>query len=230
MGDGDLLIWRDGEGNTRRIRGKSGVKRDPHGVVKFRKSLCESCNNKRSKSFDEAYDTYSRYLSESGTWQRIMPGIDLPRIFGADWEERTLDLARYHGKHFGCRMVRAGLPLPNSLRSFVDGATDMPDAHMALITCDTVHRRYKSGLSISPDFVEADKDRLRFVRYVLVSYVGSIGVRYEWRAEGIPDRSQFFHYPHPVINCFEEEVAVVDGRTRRPGWLASLLQWANQPR
>jgi len=28
---------------------------------------------------------------------------------------------------------------------------------MALITTDSIHKRYKSGLSTSPDFVEADK-------------------------------------------------------------------------
>lgn len=101
---------------------------------------------------------------------------------------------------------------------------------MALITTDTVHKLYRGGLSISPDFVDADKNISRFVRYVLVAYVGSIGVRYERSEEGFPERSQFFHHPHPVINCFEDEIAVFEGRTRRPRWLASLLQWANRPR
>lgn len=37
MGD-DHLIWGDGEGNSKEIRGKSGITRDRHGVVKFPKS------------------------------------------------------------------------------------------------------------------------------------------------------------------------------------------------
>jgi hypothetical protein len=78
--------------------------------------------------------------------------------------------------------------------------------------------------------VEADKSASRLVHYVLAAYVGSIGVRYEWSEEGFPERSQFFHYPHPVINCFTDEIAVAEGRTRRPGLLASFLQWVNQPR
>ncbi|MDB4872602.1 MAG: hypothetical protein JWL97_3606 [Gemmatimonadales bacterium] len=228
MANGGLLLWGDRDGNTREIRGSSGVKRDRYGVIKFPKSLCEPCNNKRSKPFDNSYDVYSQYVSR--TWLRIMPGVDFQQIFGTDWEAPTLNLARYYGKHFGCRMVRAGLPVPDSLREFLDGATDMPDAHMALITTDTVHNLYKGGLSISPDFVEADKNITRFVRYVLVAYVGSIGVRYEWFEEGFPERSQLFQYPHPVINCFENEIAVCEGRTRRPGRFASLLQWANRPR
>ena len=157
-------------------------------------------------------------------------GSTFTQVFGTEWAESALNLARYYGKHFGCRMVRTGLPVPQSLREFLDGATDMPNAHMALITTDTVHRLYRRGLSISPDYVEADKDLKRLVRYVLVAYVGSIGVRYEWSEEGIAERSQFFHYPYPVINCFADEIAVCEGRTRRPGWFASLLQWANRPR
>jgi hypothetical protein len=117
-----------------------------------------------------------------------MPGVDFGQIFGTDWKAPTLNLARYYGKHFGCRMVRAGLPVPDSLRSFLDGATDIPDAHMALITTDTVHKLYKGGLFLSPDFVEADKNISGFVRYVLVAYVGSIGVRYEWSQDGVPER------------------------------------------
>ncbi|MEV4703640.1 hypothetical protein [Actinoplanes sp. NPDC049316] len=227
MADGEPLLWGDGDGNTREIRGRSGVTRDRYGVVKFPKSLCEPCNNKRSKPFDNAYDIYSEYVDR--TWLRIMPGIDFQQVFGADWEARTLNLARYYGKHFGCRMVRAGFPIPDSLREFLDGATDMPDAHMGLITTDSIHARYKGGLSISPDFVEADRNLTRLKRYVLAAYIGSIGVRYEWREEGFTERSQFFHYPRPVINCFKDEIAVCEGRTRRPGWFASLLQWANRP-
>lgn len=145
-------------------------------------------------------------------------------------DHQRFGLARYYGKHFGCRMVRAGLPVPDSLREFLDGETDMPDAHMVLITTDSIHKRYKSGLSISPDFVEADKSVSRFVRYVLVAYVGSIGVRYEWREEALPERSQFFQYPYPVINRFVDEVAVFDGNTRRAGWFPFFLRWLSRRR
>jgi hypothetical protein len=91
-------------------------------------------------------------------------GVNFKRIFGRNWPEPTLSLARYHGKHFGCRMVRTGLPVPDSLRDFLDGTADMPDAHMALITTDTVHQKFAAGLSISPDFAEADKAASQFER------------------------------------------------------------------
>jgi len=228
MADGGRLLWGNDVGDTREIRGRSGVTRDRYGVVKFPKSLCEVCNNQRSKPFDNAYDVFARYVDRTRLW--ISPGVNFQQVFGAGWEPVTLNLARYYGKHFGCRMVRAGLPVPDSLREFLDGETDMPDAHMVLITTDSIHKRYKSGLSISPDFVEADKSVSRFVRYVLVAYVGSIGVRYEWREEALPERSQFFQYPYPVINRFVDEVAVFDGNTRRAGWFPFFLRWLSRRR
>lgn len=229
MGD-DSLIWGDGEGNWKEIKGKSGITRDRHGVVKFPKSMCCQCNNTHSQPFDNAYDTYAEHLD--AYWIRIAPGISFPDIYGPDWREPTLNLARYYAKHFGCRMVRAGLPVPSSLREFMDGATDMSDGHMALITTDSVHRQYGKGLSISPDAVWVDKSVSRFTGYVLAAYVGPIGVRYQWEEGGLPDdgRSQFFHFPGPVLNCFVDEAAVAYGSPRRPGWFARLSQWITEPR
>ncbi|WP_270408920.1 hypothetical protein [Brachybacterium paraconglomeratum] len=228
MGD-DSLIWA-GDGGTREIRGKSGIKRDRYGVVKFPKSMCDTCNNARSQSFDRAYTTFSTYLDS--TWVRIQPGVSFEEIYGDPWQKDTLDLARYYGKHFGCRMVRSGLPVPDSLRAFLDGDDDMPDAHTALVTTDSVHRVAGKGLTLSSDFVWTNRERTEFRGCVMAAYVGSVGVRYQWWAERQRPEgwdSQFFHFPTPVINCFEDEQALMEGRTRRPGWFSRFSQWLNRP-
>lgn len=228
MGDGSLIWW--GDEGTRQIRGKSGIKRDRHGVVKFPKSLCASCNNARSQPFDRAYDKFSEHLASD--WVRIMPGVPFNEIYGDSWRQDALDLARYYGKHFGCRMVRTGLPVPESLRAFLDGAQDMPDAHMALVTTDSVHRRARNGLTMSADYVSTDPRLTRFRGYVMAAYVGSVGVRYQWWTdEHSPDSegSQFFHFPMPVLNRFTDDEAVMLGTPRRPGWFARFSQWLNGP-
>lgn len=223
MSSDDSLIWGDGEGNSRSIRGKSGTTRDRYKVVKFPKSLCERCNNARSKSFDGAYDVYARRLPRG--WLNLEGGINLRRIFGREWEEPSLHLARYYGKHFGCRMVRAGVPVPSSLRTFLDGDPDMADAHMALVTTDEVRGRLRTGLSISADYVEANRQKTGLVRCVLAAYIGPIGVRYEWKAEGILDRSQFFHYPCPIINDFKDDMSVFEGRPRPQRRVVPMRRW-----
>jgi hypothetical protein len=228
MDPGNELIWSDGK-SVREIRGRSGINRDRYGVVKFPKSMCEPCNNVRSKPFDAAYDAYSSYTR--GTWVRIAPGLDLRSVYGDGWPQGAINLARYHAKHFGCRMVKDRFPVPDSLRSFLNGASDMPDGLMSIVSTDEVHRQYGKGLSISPGFVDIDSKRTRFERCVMVAYVGSIGIRYEWRRGGVPDdeRSQFFHYPFPVTNFFRTEVDVAYGHPRKPGRFARFMQWLNKP-
>lgn len=192
--------------------------------------MCSTCNNDRSQPFDRAYSRFSDYLDK--TWVRILPGIDFEEIYGDSWQNDTFNLARYYAKHFGCRMVRSGLPVPDSLRAFLDGADDMADAHMALVTTDSVHRVAGEGLTMSDDCVWTDPERTEFRGCVMAAYVGSVGVRYQWWAEGQKPEgwdSQFFHFPMPVINCFKDEQAVVESRTRRPGWFARFSQWLNRP-
>jgi hypothetical protein len=228
MGD-DYLIWGDDTGRIHEIRGKSGIQRDRYKVVKFPKSMCDTCNNTRSQPFDRAYDVFSNYLF-TNRHLRLLPGVDFRAVYGATWERDALNLARYYGKHFGCQMVKTGVAVPQSLRDFLDGGTDMADAHMALVTTDTVHRATRSkGLTISPGAVFADPGLTRIRGCVFACYVGSVGVRYQWNEAAFSDvdRSQFFHYPNPVINCFTDEQAVAYGSTRRPGRLARFLQWLN---
>lgn len=216
MADDQVLIWGDGE-QQREIRGKGGLKRDRHNVIKFPKSICAPCNNDISQPFDIAYDTYAEYVETHPL--RSMPGIDLGSLYGSEWRQKSLDLARYHAKHFGCRMVRDRLPIPQSLRDFMDGAEDMTDGHMAIIYTDSVSKAYGCGMSISPAVSWVARDMTRFTSYVIAAYIGPIGIRYEWVAEGIPDqeRDQFFHHPFPVINYFRNEKDVVLRRTREPG-------------
>jgi hypothetical protein len=222
MAEDDMLFWFNDSGNVREVRGRSGVTRDRYGVVKFPKVMCEPCNNRRSKPFDTAYEVYSAHI-QAHPELRSRDGVDFVRIFGANWREPVLNVARYYAKHFGCRMAVDGVAVPSGLRSFLDGDDDMPDGHMALVTTTYVLRRHAS-LSISPVFVEADKNLTQFSRYVAVAYVESIGVRYEWRLEGIPNRSQFFHHAHPVINHFDDDEAVAQGQVSRASAHAQIAE------
>ena len=91
MADGGRLLWGHDVGDTAEIRGRSGVTRDRHGVVKFPKSLCEVCNNQRSQPFDNAYEIFARYVDRARL--RISPGVNFQQVFGAGWERVTLNLA-----------------------------------------------------------------------------------------------------------------------------------------
>ena len=128
--DGGELIWGDGEGQVRTFRGRGALKRDRYGVIKFPKSLCQRCNSTRSQRFDRAYATVAPHLGRTAAW--MMPHLNLYKVYGDEWQSSALDLARYYVKHFGCRFVRVGIPVPPTFRAFLNGADDLPDAHLGL--------------------------------------------------------------------------------------------------
>lgn len=228
MGD-DTLVWFGDQG-FRDIRGTSGIKRDRHGVIKFPKSLCAPCNNQHSQPFDRAYSIFSDHLAS--TQARKLRGISFESLYGEQWRDELLNLARYYAKHFGCRMVHSGIEPPDSLCTFMDGDENIPDVHMALATTDSVERIAGKGLTLSADFVWTNPAYTEIRGCVMATYVGSIGVRFQWWAEEHkPDDnlSQFFHFPNPVLNRFEDEQALMEGRVKRPGWSTRFLQWLAEP-
>ena len=182
--DDDSLVWF-GDNSTREIRGRSGVNRDRYGVVKFPKSMCAECNNVRSQPFDRAYDRFATFLAERQG--RLLGKVPLSDIYGDTWREDNRSLARYYAKHFGCRLQQLNMPIPNSLRAFLDGSDSMPDVHLALITTDTIHRYAQNGLVLSPDMIRTDAAREQLHGFVMASYFGAVGVRFQsWTPMGGP--------------------------------------------
>ncbi|PZE34990.1 hypothetical protein DEJ31_13015 [Curtobacterium sp. MCPF17_031] len=103
----------------------------------------------------------------------------------------------------------------------------MHDAHMALITTDTVHRYARDGLVLSPDFIMTDPAREHVRGFVMASYVASVGVRFQWWAQASEppvELSQFFDFPMPLLNRFVDEKAMGSGLTRPP-LIKRALAW-----
>ncbi|MFI6313224.1 hypothetical protein ACIBEK_24250 [Nocardia fusca] len=229
MMDHSGLIWGNSQGDTRHIRGKAGINRDRYKVIKFPKSMCGPCNNAKSQPFDRAYELYSDYIADHAI--RLMPTIDFRQVYGAgEWESNLMSLARYYGKHFGCQMSKEGIPVPDSLRAFLDGATDMPDGLMSLVTTDSLHQPpFRTGLGTSPGMVWPNADLTEIRGVVFAAYIGSIGVRYEWSAEPFSEeqRAQFFHTATPALTRFVNEEAVAQWIPRRPALITRFLHWVN---
>lgn len=222
--DEDGLSWFGSDGaESRQIRGKSALRRDRHGVLKFPKSLCNHCNNSASQPFDRAYEKYSAFAT--ATFRPRMTKIDLQRIYNQNWQSEAADLARYFVKHFGCRLVANGMVVPESMRAFLNGTPDMRDVHLALLTTREVNTSPRAyGLSSSFGAGFTNRERTRFTGMVTASYVGMLGVRFQWQEEGFDSTWQsFFHFRQPVVNQFNTEVDVTFNRRKR-GLLERLLR------
>lgn len=216
MWDEDGLSWfGDGGTTSRDIRGKSALRRDRYQVLKFPKSLCSNCNNSASQPFDHAYAKYSTFATTA--FRPRMAQIDLQQLYGPNWQHEAADLARYFVKHFGCRMVADGIPVPASMRAFLEGAPDMRDVHLALLTTREVSMSPR-GLGLSTSFGAGftDQEQTRFTGMVTASYIGKLGVRFEWREDGFDSAwRSFFHFERSVVNRFNTQLDVTYNRRQR---------------
>ena len=117
------------EGQTlvrHRIGGRpSDVTGSKSKVFKFERTMCTRCNGERSQPFDTAYDEFMEYLSAHENTLLRSGEVDLREVFGPEWEEKGLDLARYFAKHICCRLTDGPEPIGVDPRliEFLDGGS-----------------------------------------------------------------------------------------------------------
>jgi hypothetical protein len=99
--------------------------------VKFGKTICQKCNNKISKPWDQAYDHFIEYVEDNPDYFRNKHEFDWHDLFqNTDLDQR--DLARYYIKNFGCRMIDHGMEVPESLRHFLFDDAAIPHFDLVL--------------------------------------------------------------------------------------------------
>lgn len=207
LGADDFVVWGS---QGRPLRSVRSVRKDPQ--VRFRASLCKNCNTTRSQAFDRAYDRFAEYVDAQMPDLWRMDGIPMRAVFDPGWEAKSVSLAQYFIKHFGCRIVEAGIAPPSSLRDFLDdGSVNMPDAHLALIKLRTRRNMgwaFHRSLFLSTFHVSLAQDSSRFTGIYLASYIGYVGVRFEWHEMPWPHDS-FFGHERPIVNAMNDEQEVV---------------------
>lgn len=110
---GQNLLTPNKDGRVYPIRGKNSQ------VVKFGKTMCQKCNNERTKKFDQAYDHFVDFLIGNFDYFRDKRQFSWADIYaGYDFDQRHLQ--RYYLKNAGCRMIDAGVEqVPQELRDYL---------------------------------------------------------------------------------------------------------------
>jgi hypothetical protein len=156
--------------------------------------MCAQCNNHRSQPFDRAYDVFSDFAWQFRWKLPARRYIDMSHLYGAGWAEQTCNLARYFAKHIACRMVHDGFDVPPSIPAFLDGASRMPDMHMALFKDRRLYRLQRRGerggfdargLWIAPATGAISNSRQRLTMYFSSITIGSVGVLYRWDEDAV---------------------------------------------
>ncbi|PQM75226.1 hypothetical protein [Corynebacterium sp. J010B-136] len=123
---GENLLTPGKDGRVYPIRGRNSQ------VVKFGKTMCQKCNNERTKEFDKAYDRFVEFLTENYDYFRDKRQFSWGDIYsGYSFDQRHLQ--RYYLKNAGCRMIDAGAEgVPQELRSYLFDFDAIPDFSLVL--------------------------------------------------------------------------------------------------
>lgn len=118
-GSYDSVVWlTEGRGKAPQSEPIRGPKA---GRLMFGYSLCAQCNGTRSQPFDHAYALFSSYLLTHYLQVIEQRWFNLSGVYGADTENQIQNLARYYGKHIGCRIAEKAGRVPENLVAFLDG-------------------------------------------------------------------------------------------------------------
>lgn len=118
-GSYDSVVWlTEGHGKVP----QSEVIRGPKAArLMFGYSLCTQCNGARSQPFDHAYAVFSNYLLTHYAQVLEQRWFSLSDVYGLDAGVQRQNLARYYGKHIGCRIADKAGRVPENLVAFLDG-------------------------------------------------------------------------------------------------------------
>lgn len=89
------------------------------GSLKYPKSLCQSCNNAASQSWDRAYDKLINWVHANEDAVLHNRSIDLVKVFGDAFDSASRDLYRYYAKSFGCRLAEVGHKVPQDVKDIL---------------------------------------------------------------------------------------------------------------
>jgi len=202
MGQGSgAHLWGNGE-VTKLIK---SARKSPE--VRFRPNLCAECNNARSQPFDRAYQIFSDFAWDRQEELESSTRIDMRKIYGANWREESLNLARYIVKHAGCRMDHEGYPVPSPFKPFLNGAATLDSTGLFLVKNPVTYEVLMRGAELGADLREINigpadglvsPSRGKLTGYQSVLSVGHFGIYYQWD-EDVPMFDSFFRHRWPEV-------------------------------
>ncbi len=87
--------------------------------LKYKPSICAACNNRRSQSWDIAYDRFVSWVLENEADVLKRRLIDFGDVYGSGFPDEQCNLFKYFVKSFGCRLVDAGVVVPEDIVSLL---------------------------------------------------------------------------------------------------------------
>lgn len=155
-------------------------------ILKWKPSMCQACNNRRSQPFDRAYIRLLRYLDGHETEVGASGSFRFSDVYGDDWKGQRRFLVKYWLKHACCHATEIGLEVPAALTAYldnVDAPSAPPHVSMALVLNEAMFtNRVEHGYGQGSGFGGAagftsDGEVVAFESY---TYRGWLALRYRF--------------------------------------------------
>lgn len=162
-------------------------------AVQWGKVMCKVCNGGRDRRFDEAYEIFADYIRGHEADLRPARSLGWWSVYGSAWREPAEDVARYYGKQLGCCLATQHLPVPDSLRAFLDGGSCAAELgfelHRSRVHAVFYDRGAREnfetcGLWIKPVMVHTTRDGKHLVGADYAYGIGFITATARWRVGG----------------------------------------------
>lgn len=118
--DDKLGLWKPKSNRLIEIQGLNSK------YVKWQPSICEDCNNSKTKPFDLAYDKIIDYFQLNKDRIKKTTFIDFSNI-SEDWTSLKVDFVKYCVKHVGCRLFDCNIQPTKNMSNFLLGNEDLTD-------------------------------------------------------------------------------------------------------
>ena len=104
-------------GNSTGLRKINGPKSKE---IKFRKNLCQNCNNNVSQEFDLSYQYFTEYLINNENHILETNELNWSHIYGDQWQHKKENLLRYYVKHVCCRLSDHNIKISSKVKSYLN--------------------------------------------------------------------------------------------------------------
>ncbi len=88
--------------------------------IKFKKVICEKCNNDKTQNHDKAFDIFINYLIDNTKYINKKRMLNFEKIYGDDFVKEQLNLYKYFVKIIGCDLSENDFNVPFDLKDLLD--------------------------------------------------------------------------------------------------------------
>lgn len=152
---------------------KNGKKKKPIGSIKaktfkFKKVICEDCNNSKTQKYDKSWEKLSGFLDDN--WNEILESnsFDINKLFSSDIPREMINIQLFFIKILGCKIAESSNNI--GLESFSSALNKTEEHPHVYISFRDSTNNYTGNYTANAD-VELSKDKNGNMEYIHWFYV-----------------------------------------------------------